>query len=177
MDKGIIRQPYGPVGLPKPPTPILVAASPGLLHGAVELSRFGGSWPPSAGAVCGCASSSPPRVAKVSGVLRRARTAQIGRVIDALEATGPSIADNTITCLWSDHGWHLGDTNSYTKLTNFETVRRTRRLVPALRLRKSFDCIPEQSPDDSVLPQSLVLFSRLEADNHTFDGHRARAIR
>ena len=42
MDKGIIRQPYGPVGLPKPPTPILVAASPGLLHGAVELSRFGG---------------------------------------------------------------------------------------------------------------------------------------
>ena len=69
--------------------------------------------------------------------------AQIGRVIDALEATGPSIADNTITCLWSDHGWHLGDTNSYTKLTNFETVRRTRRLVPALRLRKSFDCVPE----------------------------------
>ena len=42
MDKGIIRQPYGPVGLPKPPTPILVAASTGLLHGAVELSRFGG---------------------------------------------------------------------------------------------------------------------------------------
>ena len=97
--------------------------------------------------------------------------AQIGRVIDALEATGPSIADNTITCLWSDHGWHLGDTNSYTKLTNFETVR-PQRSVPALRLRE-FDCVLSQSPDDSVLPQSL----RLEADNHTFDGHRAPAIR
>ena len=28
--------------------------------------------------------------------------AQLGRVINALEATGPEIADNTISLLWSD---------------------------------------------------------------------------
>lgn len=32
---------------------------------------------------------------------------QVGRVLDALEATGK--ADNTIVVLWSDHGWHLGE--------------------------------------------------------------------
>ena len=32
---------------------------------------------------------------------------QVGRVLDALEATGK--AHNTIVVLWSDHGWHLGE--------------------------------------------------------------------
>ena len=50
MDKGIVDQPYGPVGLLKPSTSIFVAASTGLLHGAVELSRFGGR----AATVSGC---------------------------------------------------------------------------------------------------------------------------
>ena len=42
MDKVIVDQPDGRVGLLKPSTPIFVTASTGLLHGAVELSRFGG---------------------------------------------------------------------------------------------------------------------------------------
>jgi arylsulfatase A-like enzyme len=33
--------------------------------------------------------------------------AQLGRVLDALEATGR--AGNTIVVLWGDHGWHLGE--------------------------------------------------------------------
>jgi arylsulfatase A-like enzyme len=33
--------------------------------------------------------------------------AQVGRVLDALEAAG--CADRTIVVLWSDHGWHLGE--------------------------------------------------------------------
>jgi arylsulfatase A-like enzyme len=33
--------------------------------------------------------------------------AQVGRVLDALTATGR--IDNTIIVLWSDHGWHLGE--------------------------------------------------------------------
>ncbi len=32
---------------------------------------------------------------------------QIGRVLDALEASGH--ADDTIVVVWSDHGWHLGE--------------------------------------------------------------------
>ncbi len=32
---------------------------------------------------------------------------QLGRVLDALEASGHS--ENTIVVLWSDHGWHLGE--------------------------------------------------------------------
>jgi arylsulfatase A-like enzyme len=32
---------------------------------------------------------------------------QVGRVLDALEATGR--ADDTVVVLWSDHGWHLGE--------------------------------------------------------------------
>ena len=41
--------------------------------------------------------------------------AQMGKVLGALDAAGPSVADNTVTLLWSDHGWHLGDTNSWCK--------------------------------------------------------------
>lgn len=33
--------------------------------------------------------------------------AQIGRILDALEATG--LAENTIVVLWGDNGWHLGE--------------------------------------------------------------------
>eukprot|EP00928_Gymnodinium_smaydae_P090310 TRINITY_DN74136_c0_g1_i1.p1 TRINITY_DN74136_c0_g1~~TRINITY_DN74136_c0_g1_i1.p1 ORF type:complete len:575 (-),score=19.92 TRINITY_DN74136_c0_g1_i1:130-1791(-) len=49
--------------------------------------------------------------------------AQIGRVLGALETYG--YKDNTIVVLWGDHGWHLGDTNSWCKMTNFETAART----------------------------------------------------
>jgi iduronate 2-sulfatase len=48
--------------------------------------------------------------------------AQIGKVLTALEANG--FKENTIVTLWSDHGWHLGDTNSWCKETNFETAAR-----------------------------------------------------
>ena len=47
---------------------------------------------------------------------------QFGRVLRQLEES--PFADTTITLLWSDHGWHLGDTNSWAKVTNFETAAR-----------------------------------------------------
>jgi arylsulfatase A-like enzyme len=33
--------------------------------------------------------------------------AQVGRVLDALQASGRS--DDTLVIVWSDHGWHLGE--------------------------------------------------------------------
>lgn len=48
--------------------------------------------------------------------------AQVGRVMDALESNG--YLENTVVALWSDHGYHLGDTNSWCKETNFEKATR-----------------------------------------------------
>ena len=39
--------------------------------------------------------------------------AQIGRVLDTLDAQG--LSENTIVILWGDHGWHLGEHNFWGK--------------------------------------------------------------
>ena len=44
--------------------------------------------------------------------------AQIGRIIDELEQQG--LKDNTIIILWGDHGWKLGEHDSWCKHTDFE---------------------------------------------------------
>ncbi len=43
---------------------------------------------------------------------------QIGRVLDALEESPH--ADNTVVVLWSDHGYHLGEKNTFQKQTTWE---------------------------------------------------------
>ena len=48
--------------------------------------------------------------------------AQIGRLIDALDASDSS--DNTIIVLWSDHGWHLGEKQHWGKWTGWERSTR-----------------------------------------------------
>ena len=53
--------------------------------------------------------------------------AQIGRVLDELEAQG--LADDTIVVLWSDHGYHLGEKNLWGKTTNFELDTRVPLIV------------------------------------------------
>lgn len=47
---------------------------------------------------------------------------QIGRVLDALQATGRS--EETIVVLWSDHGWHLGEKGITGKNTLWERSTR-----------------------------------------------------
>jgi arylsulfatase A-like enzyme len=55
--------------------------------------------------------------------------AQVGRVLDALEASG--LADNTIVVLWGDHGWHLGEHGLWSKHCNFEKVLHSPLIIRA----------------------------------------------
>lgn len=53
--------------------------------------------------------------------------AQVGRVIDALEA-GPH-ARNTIIVLWTDHGWHLGEKEHWRKFALWHRATRTPLMI------------------------------------------------
>lgn len=64
--------------------------------------------------------------------------AQIGRLLDKVEALG--IADNTIICLWGDHGWHLGDHGQWCKHTNYEQAVRSPLIVAAPGLKGGQRC-------------------------------------
>ncbi len=55
--------------------------------------------------------------------------AQVGKLLDKLDALG--IADNTIVCLWGDHGWHLGDHAMWCKHSNFEQAVRSPLIIAA----------------------------------------------
>ncbi len=55
--------------------------------------------------------------------------AQVGRLLDALDELG--LAENTIVILWGDHGWKLGEHNSWGKMTNYEIDTRVPLLVKA----------------------------------------------
>ena len=55
--------------------------------------------------------------------------AQIGRVLDALEAGG--LTESTVVILWGDHGFHLGDHGIWTKHTNYEQANRIPLIIRA----------------------------------------------
>jgi arylsulfatase A-like enzyme len=48
---------------------------------------------------------------------------QIGRLLDGLEKS--PYRDNTIVCLWSDHGWSLGEKSHWRKFALWEEPTRT----------------------------------------------------
>lgn len=49
--------------------------------------------------------------------------AQVGRLLDGLEQS--AYKDNTIICLWSDHGWSLGEKSHWRKFALWEEPTRT----------------------------------------------------
>jgi arylsulfatase A-like enzyme len=56
----------------------------------------------------------------------------LGRLLDALEKSPER--DNTIVCLWSDHGWHLGEKSHWRKFALWEEATRSPHIwiVPGL---------------------------------------------
>jgi iduronate 2-sulfatase len=55
--------------------------------------------------------------------------AQVGRLLDALEAL--DLARNTIVVLWGDHGYKLGEHNSWAKMTNYTIDTHSPLLIRA----------------------------------------------
>lgn len=53
--------------------------------------------------------------------------AQVGLLMKTLDEMG--IADDTIICLWGDHGWHLGEHGHWGKVTNYEDATRAPLLI------------------------------------------------
>ena len=72
--------------------------------------------------------------------------AQVGRLLDQLDSLG--IADNTIVVLWGDHGYKLGEHNSWAKMTDYlidthsPLIVRARGAAPAgLRLAQMVEFV------------------------------------
>lgn len=54
---------------------------------------------------------------------------QIGRVLDTLDTLG--LTNNTLVVLFGDHGYHLGETDSWYKQTNWELATRIPLIIRA----------------------------------------------
>ncbi|MEM9159642.1 MAG: sulfatase [Verrucomicrobiota bacterium] len=64
--------------------------------------------------------------------------AQIGKLIDSLQKN--RLLENTLIVLWSDHGFHLGENESFGKHTCFEAATRAPLIVVDSRLQKAQVC-------------------------------------
>ena len=62
----------------------------------------------------------------------------IGKLLDKLEEL--NIADNTIICLWGDHGWHLGDHRQWCKHSNYEQAVRAPLMIAAPGMKGGQKC-------------------------------------
>lgn len=64
--------------------------------------------------------------------------AQVGRVLEALERS--PYRDNTIIVLWSDHGYHLGEKNTFQKHTAWERSSRSPLVIAGPGIRTGARC-------------------------------------
>ncbi|MBN4053800.1 sulfatase [Haliea sp. AH-315-K21] len=74
--------------------------------------------------------------------------AMVGELIDALDESGR--ADNTIIVLWADHGFHLGEKDSWGKMTFWDETTRVPFIVVAPGITT-----PGSRTDEVVSTQSI----------------------
>jgi arylsulfatase A-like enzyme len=69
--------------------------------------------------------------------------ANVGKLIDALQASGQM--DNTIVVFWSDHGFHLGENQSFGKHTVFEVATHSPLIIvaPGMKAGRRCDALVE----------------------------------
>ena len=60
--------------------------------------------------------------------------AQVGRLLNELDRLG--LRENTIVVLWGDHGWKLGEHNSWAKMTNYEIDTRVPLIISGKGVRE-----------------------------------------
>jgi arylsulfatase A-like enzyme len=78
--------------------------------------------------------------------------AQVGRLLDALADAG--LEDNTVICLWGDHGFHLGDKQVWGKHTNYEQATHAPLIISA-------PSIPGGVVEDEALTELVDIFPTL----------------
>jgi len=64
--------------------------------------------------------------------------AQVGKLIDQLDRCG--LRENTILCLWSDHGFHLGEHTLWCKTSNYEFDTRVPLILSSPYKKKGQVC-------------------------------------
>jgi arylsulfatase A-like enzyme len=74
--------------------------------------------------------------------------AMVGKLIDALDESGQ--ADNTIIVLWADHGFHLGEKDSWGKMTLWDETTRVPFIIVAPGVTT-----PGSRSDEAVSTQSI----------------------
>ena len=102
--------------------------------------------------------------------------AELGRVLDAL-AAGPHARD-TLVCVWSDHGLHLGEKEHWRKFTLWEEATRVPFFLAVPGLTKGGQRIERAVDLVHVLP-TLAELCRLEvpaAVRARWDGHSLRPL-
>jgi arylsulfatase A-like enzyme len=89
--------------------------------------------------------------------------AMVGRLLDAYETS--RYRENTIICLWSDHGWHLGEKDHWRKFSLWEEGTRSPLywIVPGMTKPGS---VCETPVDFMSLYPTLTALCRIETPKH-----------
>lgn len=92
---------------------------------------------------------------------------EVGRVLDAVESSPQR--DNTLICLWSDHGWSLGEKSHWRKFALWEEPTRTVFIwkVPGLTPPGG---VCERTVDYGSVYPTFCSLAGLEKPSH-LDGH------